>query len=169
MEFMACLFFLVAVWLVIWPVLFLLRLMSLEETVRKWGIAQQGVQQTTPATEATSISGTTRPETVPIQSAGILPKQSKDIVPAQLIGPEPNEIPKADTARIDEVQQSPKPARQPSAFETAAFDALRKMRNWLIIGKESLPEGSSWEFALASQSSDIADGHRIFREDQHRE
>ena len=151
MEFMACLFFLVAVWLVIWPVLFLLRLMSLEETVRKWGIAQQGVQQTTPATEATSISGTTRPETVPIQSAGILPKQSKDIVPAQLIGPEPNEIPKADTARIDEVQQSPKPARQPSAFETAAFDALRKMRNWLIIGKESLPEGSSWEFALASQ------------------
>lgn len=151
MEFVACLFFLVAVWLVIWPIFFLVRLISLEEAVRKWGIAQQSVQQTTPATEATSLSGTTHPETVPVQSAANLPIQTEVIVPAQLVGPEPNEIAKADTASIVEHQQSTKPVRQPTAFETAAFDALRKMRNWLIIGKESLPEGSSWEFALASQ------------------
>lgn len=151
MEFVACLFFLVAVWLIIWPIIFLVRLISLEEAVRKWGIAQQSVQQTTPATEATSLSGTTLPETVPEKSADILPIQSEDIVLVRLVGPEPNEIPQADTASINDVQQGKKPARQPNAFETAAFDALRKMRNWLIIGKESLPEGTSWEFALASQ------------------
>jgi|GEM_PF-270866 len=57
--------------------------------------------------------------------------------------PRPDHGPKR--SRLDQIEQGP------SRFEQSARNALRKIWNWIIIGQENLPQGVSWEFALASQ------------------
>jgi uncharacterized membrane protein len=55
----------------------------------------------------------------------------------------------ADTDESSEVIMTSPPTR--NHFEAAAQDVVNRIWNWFVVGEEHIPQGVSWEFAVASQ------------------
>lgn len=64
--------------------------------------------------------------------------------------PRHSSIPKDWAGAAKHSSYSP-PERQPSRFEVAAAETLKKIWNWFIVGEEFIPAGVSMEYAVASQ------------------
>lgn len=59
-------------------------------------------------------------------------------------------VPESTPAAPSQPTVVPVKQRMPSRFEAAAYDAVRRIWNWIMVGEEHRPTGVSMEFAVAS-------------------